>query len=319
VTDQIRAPWTPEQVAALNRFQREGGMHPFTCGGEHAPGSPVLVARIDGWHCSDPYGEGCDYRQDWAHPFMADPDAWPQRPASAPVPAQDTPGGPGRQPDATEAPQTSVEGFAPCRTTQHCAYHGWCHRCDPAFAAVMSRVNVAIQRNDANDSHWGPLYEAVGQALRDVGEQPARTTPDNSATSGDTVDNSLRERLATVLSTLTVLGGAPPARLVPVIRWGAGEVTRIVDWRPLDTLLDALLAVRDRELERLKKLHQAHLRVEARLAGGSLVAEAAVERVRLLIGAYRKRLQLADPILLGKLDRVLEQPAELEAAAGERS
>ncbi len=74
----IRAPFTPEQVAALNAFQRRGGMHPFTCGGEHAPGSPILVARADGWHCTDPYGEACDYRQDWAHAFMADPDAWPK-------------------------------------------------------------------------------------------------------------------------------------------------------------------------------------------------------------------------------------------------
>jgi hypothetical protein len=47
--------------------------------------------------------------------------------------------------------------------------------------------------------------------------------------------------------------------------------------------------------------------------------QAALAQVRLLIGTYRPRLQLADPILLGKLERVLEQPAELEAAqAGER-
>lgn len=73
----IRAPFTPEQVEALNAFQWSAGMHPFTCGGEHVPGSPLLVARADGWHCTDPYGEDCDYRQDWAHPFMADPEAWP--------------------------------------------------------------------------------------------------------------------------------------------------------------------------------------------------------------------------------------------------
>jgi hypothetical protein len=47
--------------------------------------------------------------------------------------------------------------------------------------------------------------------------------------------------------------------------------------------------------------------------------QAALAQVRLLIAAYRPRLRLADPILLGKLDRVLEQPAELEAAqAGEQ-
>lgn len=72
----IWAPWTPEQVAALNEFQRRGQFHPFTCGGDHVPGSPVLVAREDGWHCSDPYGEGCAYRQNWAHSFMAAPEQW---------------------------------------------------------------------------------------------------------------------------------------------------------------------------------------------------------------------------------------------------
>lgn len=56
----------------------------------------------------------------------------------------------------------------PCQTTQHCASHGWCRRCAPAFAAVMSAVNVAIQRTDADQSHWGPLYEAVATALRDA-------------------------------------------------------------------------------------------------------------------------------------------------------
>jgi hypothetical protein len=48
--------------------------------------------------------------------------------------------------------------------------------------------------------------------------------------------------------------------------------------------------------------------------------QAALTQVRLLIAAHRPRLRLADPVLLGKLDRVLEQPAELEpAVAGERA
>jgi len=79
----IRAPWTPEQVTALNAFQQRGGMHPFTCGGDHTPGSPALVAYTDGWRCPQPYGEACDYRQDWAHPFMLRAAA--TVPASAPT------------------------------------------------------------------------------------------------------------------------------------------------------------------------------------------------------------------------------------------
>jgi hypothetical protein len=46
--------------------------------------------------------------------------------------------------------------------------------------------------------------------------------------------------------------------------------------------------------------------------------QAALAQVRLLIAAYRKRLELADPILLGKLERAVAQVGELESAeAGE--
>jgi hypothetical protein len=78
MTEKIRAPWTPEQVAALNAFQQRGGMHPFTCGHEH-PAHPdaVLEATPKGWRC---FVLGCEYEQDWAHAFMADPDAWPKSP-----------------------------------------------------------------------------------------------------------------------------------------------------------------------------------------------------------------------------------------------
>jgi hypothetical protein len=69
---QIKAPWTAEQVAALNRWQNCVYVHPFTCGSaiqaqEHRDGAAVLMATSDGWIC--PY---CDYRQDWAHDFMFD-------------------------------------------------------------------------------------------------------------------------------------------------------------------------------------------------------------------------------------------------------
>ena len=70
----VWAPWTTEQVEALNRYQTAGKMHPFTCP-EHVSGSPSLVARREGWRCSKPYGEDCGYRQYWAHRFMLDPAA----------------------------------------------------------------------------------------------------------------------------------------------------------------------------------------------------------------------------------------------------
>jgi hypothetical protein len=64
----IKAPFTREQVNALNSWQQR--FHPFTCGGnrkdeKHLDGQGILVATPDGWVC--PY---CDYKQDWAHDFM---------------------------------------------------------------------------------------------------------------------------------------------------------------------------------------------------------------------------------------------------------
>lgn len=68
MSETVTAPWTPEQVESLNGYQRSGVMHEFTCGvGGHSHGA--LRATPDGWVCDF---ERCDYRQDWAHPFMAD-------------------------------------------------------------------------------------------------------------------------------------------------------------------------------------------------------------------------------------------------------
>jgi hypothetical protein len=73
LTDVIRAPWTPEQVAALNAWQTSSGTHPFTCGCDtcHPGINSVLHATPDGWRCPI---TGCQYVQDWAHPFMVQPD-----------------------------------------------------------------------------------------------------------------------------------------------------------------------------------------------------------------------------------------------------
>lgn len=72
---KIEAPWTDEQVAALNRWQKAAYVHPFTCGRQprrplHRDGEGVLVATRDGWVCPDD-----DYTQTWAHDFMAKEDA----------------------------------------------------------------------------------------------------------------------------------------------------------------------------------------------------------------------------------------------------
>lgn len=78
---QIKAPFTDEQVKALNEFQHHGRVHPFTCCSpeeiseclrakprgtmDYATSEGMLIATNDGWVC--PCGK---YTQEWAHEFM---------------------------------------------------------------------------------------------------------------------------------------------------------------------------------------------------------------------------------------------------------
>lgn len=88
MTDRIEAPFSPQQIEAINRFQREcRTLHNYTCMGtleprssdahrraaeEHGMGDPgSLVARADGLHCP-----GCGYSQTWCLAIMADEAAW---------------------------------------------------------------------------------------------------------------------------------------------------------------------------------------------------------------------------------------------------
>lgn len=64
MTDTITAPWTPAQVDALNKFQRAGFVHPFTCANDH-DGDRTLLATRSGWICPH-----CGYTQGWAHAVM---------------------------------------------------------------------------------------------------------------------------------------------------------------------------------------------------------------------------------------------------------
>ena len=72
--NKIVPPWTDEQVIALNTFQQADQFHPFTCAnrgdGKHIYTSDygILIATTDGWGCPS-----CDYTQDWAHAWMAEP------------------------------------------------------------------------------------------------------------------------------------------------------------------------------------------------------------------------------------------------------
>lgn len=65
--EHLEAPWTEQQVAALNAFQRSGRGLVFTC--DQHPMKQTLIAELDGWHCPD---ESCGHHETWAYPWMAD-------------------------------------------------------------------------------------------------------------------------------------------------------------------------------------------------------------------------------------------------------
>lgn len=64
MSENCYAPWTPEQVDCLNKYQEyalDGNAHPFTCEcGES------LTAYKDGWECDYCH----QWHQNWCHEFM---------------------------------------------------------------------------------------------------------------------------------------------------------------------------------------------------------------------------------------------------------
>lgn len=60
----VKAPWTQDQVAALELYQQHPRFHPYTCPYTHDWRNRRLVPTVDGWVCGHPH---CDYTQDWAH------------------------------------------------------------------------------------------------------------------------------------------------------------------------------------------------------------------------------------------------------------
>jgi hypothetical protein len=64
----VRAPFTDDQIASLNAYQKSPNAHPYTCGNDHKTlglgdndSDNILKADRFGWHC-----QKCSYLQDWA-------------------------------------------------------------------------------------------------------------------------------------------------------------------------------------------------------------------------------------------------------------
>jgi hypothetical protein len=55
------APWSPEQVATLERWQSSSNVHPYTCASPvHDGRATLLTPTPAGWVCD------CGFRQTWA-------------------------------------------------------------------------------------------------------------------------------------------------------------------------------------------------------------------------------------------------------------
>ena len=81
----VYAPFTEDQIASLNEYQKSGVFNEFTCGNDNCPGKrhisynpkyrppepaptgDTLVAYELGWLCPS-----CNYTQNWGWKFMAD-------------------------------------------------------------------------------------------------------------------------------------------------------------------------------------------------------------------------------------------------------
>ncbi len=62
----VYAPFTEDQVASINAYQKSGVFHPFTCGCGDC--RAVLRANTHGMVCDACHG----WTQKWVHKFMAD-------------------------------------------------------------------------------------------------------------------------------------------------------------------------------------------------------------------------------------------------------
>lgn len=62
---RLDAPWTPEQVAAIEAYQKRDDAHPFTCPDHSDRPLSVLPGFL---YCAV---HDCAYTQRWVHDWMA--------------------------------------------------------------------------------------------------------------------------------------------------------------------------------------------------------------------------------------------------------
>jgi hypothetical protein len=253
--DTIRAPFTAEQVDALNEFQSRGGMHPFTCGNDHDGVHLVLIARADGWHCSEP---PCAYRQVWAHAFMANPDAWPKPFWPAP----------GFEPAATasptpKAPQSGEAVRCSCGGQGIMHLHSDDHRplITPSAGRATMREAIAGAVEECRNLTPAALADTVMAAV-DAGS-PEHAAPRSGEPATD-LNEGMRQAIA----------GALHAQMPGCTHDEHGA--------DCGALADEAIRVRDNEMDRLRAQVQRQVDAKMGVAGqwGNALVDLATERTR---------------------------------------
>jgi hypothetical protein len=108
------------------------------------------------------------------------------------------------------------------------------YRAQDALAFVAECCDIADREQrpitTANVREWLKGARCARQLAADAAARNGASSP-------------LRQQLAAALRSITVAGGAPPTLLAPVLTGTNPRMARIVDWQPLDQLIDAVLAV----------------------------------------------------------------------------
>lgn len=80
---------------------------------------------------------------------------------------------------------TQEPAVSPCRTTQHCAALGWCHRCEPGTREAVTHVVKAVAAIGVGPSRAGAVYEAVMEVLRQKPNAPRQPLLNIPAAEGE--------------------------------------------------------------------------------------------------------------------------------------
>ena len=89
-----------------------------------------------------------------------------------------------------------------CRTTRHCADHGFCHRCTPSLDDAVRHLVKAISAAGIDDERKGAVYAQLAATVRDAartasGQQPVRDCPSCGHCKGSGADPAeMRQAIA---------------------------------------------------------------------------------------------------------------------------